>query len=243
MNKLEHLDEFQELLANYQISASTEAQLSTARLAVLLAPTAGGRNTIMRELLKTGRYHYIISDTTREKRINDGVLERDGVEYWFKTEEEVLTGIREGRYIEAEIIHGQQVSGTNSSELEVAESQQQVAITDVDLAGAQNVAQLKPDAFVILVLPPSFAEWQRRLKLRGAMESGEYRRRLESAMIIFGLPFRHDYFQLVINDKVDHAAAQIEAIIQGKPDKQLRELALELCKQLRAETAKFLQTI
>ena len=243
MNKLEHLDEFQELLANYQISASTETQLSTARLAVLLAPTAGGRNTIMRELLKTGRYHYIISDTTREKRINDGVLERDGVEYWFKTEEEVLTGIREGRYIEAEIIHGQQVSGTNSSELEVAESQQQVAITDVDLAGAQNVAQLKPDAFVILVLPPSFAEWQRRLKLRGAMESGEYRRRLESAMIIFGLPFRHDYFQLVINDKVDHAAAQIEAIIQGKPDKQLRELALELCKQLRAETAKFLQTI
>ena len=45
-------------------------------------------------LLKTSNYYYVISDTTRKPRINNGVLERKGEEYWFKSEKEWVESAR-----------------------------------------------------------------------------------------------------------------------------------------------------
>src|SRR6185436_4259117 len=101
MSVLSHHDEFQKILNSYRVSESGKKLLEETMLVLLLAPSSTGRNTIIKHLLKTGRYHYIISDTTREPRINDGVPERTGREYWFKTAEEFLTGIKQGEYLEA----------------------------------------------------------------------------------------------------------------------------------------------
>ena len=79
MNRLEHVAEFQKVLADYRVSAASKRILRQTPLVVLAAPTSIGRNTIIRQLLQTGDYHFIVSDTTRQPRVNDGLPERDGL--------------------------------------------------------------------------------------------------------------------------------------------------------------------
>src|SRR5689334_7205560 len=104
MNKLKHLVEFQKVLEHYQVSDENKAILKQTRLVLLDGPTSSGRNTIIDELVKTGDYFHIVSDTTRQPRHKDGKpIEENGREYWFRSEDDVLAGLKNGDYMEAAI--------------------------------------------------------------------------------------------------------------------------------------------
>ena len=213
---LEHYQEFKEVLDKYFISDRAKAVVSRLQLVLLIAPTSGGRNTIIRHLLDTGRYYYIVSDTTRPPRINDGVLEENGKQYWFRTEQEILADLKAGEYLEAELIHGQQVSGISIRELEKAQNQHKTAITDVDIQGVHNIIKSKPDTIAIMILPPNFDEWQRRIAGRGRMMPGEEKRRLETALRIFDDGLANDFYHFVISDNIEQSGSIIDAIVEGK---------------------------
>lgn len=237
MTELKHLKEFQKILTNYRISEASQQILEQTELVVLVAPTATGRNTIIRELLKTGGYHFIVSDTTRAPRINDGVPEQNGVEYWFRGEEEVLEDLKAGMFLEAAIVHRRSIYGISMRELETARSQDKIAITDIEIFGADNIKRAKKDAATIFVLPPDFNEWQRRIHGRGEMSPEEYVNRLESAQKEFTAALERDYYQFVINDTIAHAAAQIESIIHAqKIDAESQQQGRSLAEQLLKQT-------
>ncbi len=244
MNKLTHIDEFHQLLADYKLSKEALLSLSQTRLVVLVAPSSSGRNTLIRHLLKTGDYYFIVSDTTRDMRSNDGIPEQDGVEYWFRSEEEVLADIKAGKYLEAAVIHNQQVSGISIRELQKASDKQKIAITDAQIAGAENAIKLKPDTIAIFVLPPSFEEWQRRIKHRGDMNPEEYKRRMESAAVEFADALKHDYYKFVINESVEEAAEQVNALAKldiVDPEAQAR--GRDLAERLYLDTEVLLRSL
>lgn len=243
-NQLRLLPEFVETLRNYHVSPSSRRVLVQTNMVLLTAATSSGRNTIIRELLKTGEYHFIISDTTREPRINDGVLEKDGKDYWFRSEKEVLEDIKKGNYLEAEVLHRQQVSGISIRELEKSWKEQKIAITDVDIGGAQNIIAAKPDAKVVLVLPPNFEEWQRRIKHRGKMSDEELHRRMETACTIFSTALEDTHFTFVINDSLDEAVAEIHKVARyGEVDPEQQAQGRQLAEQLYIATKTYLDNI
>jgi guanylate kinase len=243
-NKLEKLEEFKQVLASYHISDESHKILQQATLVLLTAPSSGGRNTIIRELLRTGDYHFIISDTTRHPRVNDGVPEQNGREYWFRSEDVILEDLKAGRFLEAELIHNQQVSGISIRELQKAREEQKIAITDVDLQGIITVSKAKPDTVSVLVLPPSFSEWQRRFTARGKMPSIEIRRRMETAARIFAAGLEHEYFRFVINDKVQDAAIEIHRMARlGEVDPDTQSRGRQLCEQLYIDTQAYLKSL
>lgn len=213
---LEHYSEFKEVLETYHVSDSAKTTLEDLTLVLLLGPTSSGRNTIMKHQIQTGNYTYIVSDTTRDPRSNDGVLETNGNEYWFRTEEEVLADLNAGQFLEAELIHDQQVSGISIRELEKVKSQNKIAITDVDLGGMHKIMMAKPDTIAVMVLPPSFEEWQRRLSGRGHMPAHEQKRRLETASKIFEDGLKHNYYHFVISDNIEQSAEIIDALVKGQ---------------------------
>lgn len=215
---LTYYSEFKKILENYKVSGHAAKILQDLRLVLLIAPTSAGRNTIIRHKLKTGRYFYIVSDTTRPPRINDGVPEQNGKEYWFRPEQEVLADLKAGEYLEAEIIHEQQVSGISIRELEKARNENKIAITDIDIGGMHNIMKAKPDTVAIMLIPPSFEEWQRRLVERGKMTSQEQNRRFETALRIFEDGHRQVYYNFVISEDIEQSAAIIDAIVGGKPN-------------------------
>ena len=241
MNELVHIDEFRAELRDYHLSKIALQTLSQTKLVLLIAPSSTGRNTIIWQLLKTGNYHFVVSDTTRQPRVNDGVLEQNGREYWFRSEEEILADIKAGKYLEAAIIHNQQVSGISVRELQKAAEEQKIAITDAEIDGADNAIKYKPDTTAIFVLPPSFDEWQRRIKQRGDMESGEFRRRMESACKELETALERKYYKFVINDSLEHAVEKINQIAkQDVVDEQQQHEARDLAERLLVATRTFL---
>ena len=235
---LQHYDEFKQILNSYEASPEARRDLRGFELVLMLAPSSTGRNTIIRELVKTGDYRFIISDTTRPPRVNDGILEQNGVEYWFRAEDEMLRDLKNGRLLEAELLHGQQVSGISLRELEKAHEDKKIAITDIDIKGMEKIVRLKPDTVAIMVLPPSFEEWQRRIINRGAIDRQEFRRRLQTAYKIFLEGQKQDYFRFIINENLQNAVTAVNELAHGAgkhPEKQkeARELIKKLCKQTK----------
>jgi len=227
MDGLKHYEAFKKILASYQLSDRAKDALNGLSLVLMLAPTSGGRNTTIRELLKSGNYYFVVSDTTRKPRINDGVQEENGVQYWFRSEEEILSDLEKGEFLEAELIHGQQVSGISIRELTKAKAEGKTAITDIDIEGMHNVFRAKPDTAAILLLPPSFEEWQNRLMARGHMRPDEVRRRMETAKKVFEDGLKQTYYHYVINESIPQAAALIDSIVHGgKNTHQDRGLSL-----------------
>jgi len=237
-NHLAHLKEFEKLLSAYQASDHSKQILAGTNLVLMVAPSASGRNTIIQELLKSGKYHFVVSDTTRHPRKNNGELEQNGREYWFRTEDEILADVEAGNFLEAAVIHGQQVSGISVRELIRARDEARIAITDIEINGVHNVIQAKPDVKAIFVLPPSFEQWMLRMDGRGKLSLAEKRRRMQSAVVEFDAALKHRYYRFVINDTLDHAVEQINAIAHGKLDRHVetegRDLAQKLCNETTA---------
>lgn len=216
MNKLENKDAFEAVLANYQMSEQAKQLLARTPLVLLVGPSSSGKNTIINELLKTGRYHAIVSDTTRAPRENNGVMEQDGREYWFRPETELLDDLKNGRFLEAAIIHGQQVSGINIRELATASQDGKVAINEVDVVGAGHINAAKPDTLTLFVLPPSFDEWLVRMNIRGQLPDDEVRRRLTSAVNEIQAALAADYYHFVVNDTFRRTTERIDNIVQSE---------------------------
>lgn len=241
MNQLVHIDEFRDVLAHYRLSDEAKQILANLNLVLLVGPTSSGKNTIIRELMKIGEYHYIISDTTRKPRVNDGVMEQDGREYWFRTEEDMLRELREGQFLEAAIIHNQQVSGTSIRELGKALAASKTALAEIEIVGAGKTYIAKPDTIIIFNVPPSFDVWMERLKGRGQLPEAEVRRRLETSLAEYEAALTHDYYRFVVNDDVVETVAAIDAMArQDAHDVSKEYAARELVKELHRQTSDYL---
>lgn len=213
--KLKHKEKFKELLTTYQISDHARKVLHDVEYIVLIGPAASGRNTIINELVAEHDFQQIISDTTRPAKFRDGKMEQHGVNYFFRSEEGMLEDLKAGEFLEAEIIHNQQVSGTSIRELEKAAAAGKPAINEMEFGGAQNVLNAKPDTKVIAVLPPSFDEWRRRFHGREQILEKEFRNRILTAQKVIQLIRRESKIRVVVNDSYQNAALEIVDYIAG----------------------------
>lgn len=241
-NHLDMLDEFESALLDYKISNESKIELAKTNLLLMLAPSASGRNTIIKELLKTDDYYFIVSDTTRKPRINDGVLEQNGIEYWFRTERQMLKDLQDGNLLEAEIIHGQHVSGVSIRELKKANQLNKTAITDIDLGGARIVSQAKPDTKVILLIPPSFDEWMKRLNGRGNISTAEIKRRIQTAEKILHSAADHVATHVVVNDDIKDSVKKIHDITNDKYKISADATELKILENLYTKTREWLNS-
>lgn len=239
---LRNKQKFREILEHYQPSAASIAFLRDMDLVILQGVTAAGRNTIINELVRRGTYKYIVSDTTRPPKLRDGVMEQDGVQYYFRSEEAMLADLEAGKFLEAELIHEQQVSGISIRELENAKASGKIPINEVDVIGPVNIRKAKPDTCFIFVLPPSFEEWQRRWMAREEITNQEINNRMKTAERALRAALSVDYFSFVINDEVTSAADKIEQIVQGKDsiedEQKARAIAENLLEKVRQYLAK-----
>lgn len=239
---LKHLAEFERELKNYKPNLELLDLLHTTKLVVVSGPTASGRNTIINRLIMTGKYYFLVSDTTRRPRINNGIPEKNGEEYWFKSEEEVLHGLKNGAYIEPAIIHKQQVSGMPLSELRIASQQGRIAITDAEIQGCDSIKSYSDTAIPVFVLPPDFPEWMRRLDSRGDMAADEKIRRLTSAINEIETALSRSYFKFIINWDLRRTVEVLhENILANKFNEEEQVHAHDHAKQLLQDIAKYLR--
>ena len=233
---LNYKSEFKELLKNYQMSEHAAGILKKLNLALIVGPTSVGKNAIIAELVKLDNYMPIVSDTTRPPRMENGKMEEHGVKYFFRKEKDLLNELKEGEFLEASVIHEQQVSGISIRELERIAQHDSVAINEIETVGVDNIMKEKPDTHAVFILPPSFEEWLRRLNMRGQMADSELRNRMNSMKLELQDALANGYYRFVVNDDLDTAISDIRSIVEDSQHSESKDLVGQnLAKKLLAE--------
>lgn len=211
---LDNIQAFRDVLGDYHMSEHAKKVLRDSRLVVISGVAGGGRNTIINYLVEHHDYFFLVSDTTRPPKLRDGVMEVDGVNYHFREEADMLRDIQSGEFVEAEIIHDQQVSGTSVRELERANKSGRITLHEAEFGGVGNIAAHKPDAQVIGLLPPSYQEWIHRFQKREDIHTRELMNRLRTAEKVLENMLREPYFKFVVNRTVAQGAEDIRLIVE-----------------------------
>jgi guanylate kinase len=228
-------------LQNYRLPKPAISLIRNTKMVFMVGITGAGKDSIRTKLLNTGKYHHIVSHTTRQRRKNHGVWEQDGVEYHFidlKTAENMLD---EGGYVEAKLFSGN-IYGTSVAEIQMAHDEGKIAISDIEVQGVAEYKAVAKNVIPVFILPPSFQTWQKRIHGRydtESMDRADIKKRLKTAKQELKEALTQDYFEFVINDDLEKSVRIVDQIAHGhfsdKKNLAAREIAEKLLEDI--ETA------
>jgi guanylate kinase len=106
------------------------------KLIIFSAPSGSGKTTIVKHLLETKLpLEFSVSACNREKRAG----EKDGIDYYFLSDEEFRNGIKNDQFIEWEEVYPGRFYGTPKSELDRIWAKGKSAVFDLDVKGGLNL--------------------------------------------------------------------------------------------------------
>ena len=184
------------------------------KIIAISAPSGSGKTTIVRRILKDiPDLVFSVSATTRKKRDD----EKNGVHYYFITEEEFREKIEKDEFIEWEKFYDYYY-GTYKKVVDDAVSVGKTIILEVDVKGALSLKNIYPDAVLIYIVPPSFDELVNRLKKRNTEDMADLKKRIDRAKMELELKDKFDYF--IDNTKLDKATSEAEKLIRNLISKE-----------------------
>lgn len=224
--------ELEEAIKDYKPNLEALAKVKDSSIVLLVGITGAGKDTIKNSLLTQSEYYNFISYTTRKPRLNKGVMEQDGHDYNFISIDEALIMLRDGKFIEAKEYAGN-VYGTAYDTL--LNAGDKVAVNDVEVQGVSDYKKYLPQAIAIFIVPPSFDEWQRRLKMRYSAEefAAVWDGRRQAAIRELDYALKVPYYHFVINDDINLAIDAVHKIIANhdnftRKDDEARLVARDL---------------
>lgn len=184
--------------------------MSKGRSFIISGPSGVGKSTVLKGLMeKRKNLYFSVSATTRQPRPG----EEDGVHYHFLTMDTFREWIAQDEFLEhAEFVGN--CYGTPRKYVYEAMDRGQDVILDIEVQGAMQVAEKMPEVVRIFVAPPSWSELERRLTARGTDTPEKIQGRLARAKEEVKLAGTYDYF--VINDSVEHAVSELDAIMTAE---------------------------
>jgi len=181
-------------------------------LIVLTGPSGVGKDAVLTGMRKLRcPFHYVVTATTRLQR--EG--ERNGVDYYFLSQEEFQQMVDKGQLLEWAKVYGNYY-GVPRDEISKALSKGADVIVKVDVQGAATIKKVLPQAVFIFLAPPSMEELELRLKQRRSESPLDLALRLERAKEeIKSLPL-FDYVITSHQDRLDDIISQIDAIVTAE---------------------------
>lgn len=190
--------------------------MSNGLLIVLSGPSGVGKGSLIEALLKeTPGLSFSISATTRPPRD----YEKEGIHYFFLTKSAFEEKIKQDELLEWAEVHGHYY-GTPQGPIEEKLKNQHHVILDIDVQGAMQVKKRIPEAVLIFLAPPKFADLYNRLKGRRTEKTAAIEQRLQDAKQELQAMKAYEY--LVINDILKDAVEDVKAILRAEKCKITR---------------------
>ena len=188
-------------------------------LFVVSAPSGTGKTTVVERLVETMPGLALSrSYTSRPKRSG----EQQGVDYNFISPDTFQAMVQRDEFLEwADVFGNYYGTGRRETESRLASGADLVLVIDVQ--GARQVRDCVPGTVGIFVLPPSFADLERRLRGRSKDPDEAVARRLETARGEISAVIEYDY--VVVNDVLDRCVAEVAAIVTAERARLARRLA------------------
>ena len=165
-----------------------------------------GRRT--KAVLITGE-EFIISVTTRDPRPG----EEDGVSYFFRTEEEFDRMVEEDAFLEY-ARYVKHSYGTPKAYVEEQLDAGKDVLLEIEIQGALQVKEKRPDTLLVFITPPTAEELERRLRGRGTETEEVIKGRMERAKEEAQGMDQYDY--VLINDDLETCVKQMHETIQSQ---------------------------
>ena len=176
------------------------------KLFVISGPSGAGKSTVVFKAME-GREDYCFSTSVTTRKPRPG--EVNGREYFFIDRDRFSEMVLRDELLE----YAEYVSNSYGTPRAYVEEQLDAGfdvILDIEIQGAQQVYEKRPDAVRIFIAPNSWAELERRLTERGTDSAEKIQKRLLRAKVELHAAENYDY--LVVNDTVEQAVREMEAI-------------------------------
>ncbi len=171
---------------------------------VIVGPGGVGKGTVARSLLERDPQLWLSrSWTTREIRPSE-----TGDEYFFVSREAFEAAIAADQFLEWAEFHGN-LYGTPRPSL----TEERDLLLEIEIQGAQQVREHDPEAVIFLLLPPSMAVLEQRLRGRGDTDDHVERRLRSSEHELEVGESIADF--VVTNHEVSQATEEIFSILEG----------------------------
>ncbi|ARG96722.1 guanylate kinase [Legionella micdadei] len=176
-------------------------------LIIVAAPSGGGKTSLVRKLVSgLENIEVSISHTTRKMRPG----EKDGVDYFFVTEQQFLEMIDANAFVE----HAQVFNhyyGTSVKQINARLAAGIDVVLDIDWQGAQQIRSIFSDAISVFIIPPSLEILQKRLFDRRQDNEEVIGNRMQRAQDELSHFSEFDY--LIVNDDFEKASFELQAIV------------------------------
>ena len=151
--------------------------MSRGILTVVSGFSGAGKGTLMKRLMEEyDNYALSISVTTRDPRPG----EEDGVSYFFRTEEEFDRMVEEDAFLEY-ARYVKHSYGTPKAYVEEQLDAGKDVLLEIEIQGALQVKEKRPDTLLVFITPPTAEELERRLRGRGTETEEVIKGRMERA--------------------------------------------------------------
>jgi len=200
------------------VEMKNKINMETGKLIVISAPSGTGKSTIVQRLVREHPELNLVFSISHTTRLPRGT-EKDGVEYFFTTQEQFKENIRSGQFLEYEEVYDGQYYGTHKSQVEKLIEDKNNVIFDVDVKGGCSIKRFYGDRVLsIFIQPPSIEELRRRLINRKTDSPESINTRLSKAE--YELTFSGNFDKIIVNDNLDKAVQETYRIVKEFIGKQ-----------------------
>jgi len=178
-------------------------------LIIISAPSGTGKTTLCKGIRKIfPEINWSISYTTRFRRPN----EIDGKDYNFISKNTFDEHIKNKKLAEWENVYGS-LYGTAKKTLNDAIKEKLFLLLELDVKGALKLKKLYPkNTISIFIIPPSFEDLKKRLKLRNTESEDVIKIRLKRFEEEINYKSKFDY--IISNDILDIATNELVKIVK-----------------------------
>ncbi len=174
---------------------------------VIAGPSGVGKTTLCKLLVENlDNLAYSVSATTREKR----ETEKEGLDYYFLTEEEFKNWKLQGQFLEIARVHNYFYGTPKDSVMKPKKAGKDI-VMDIDVQGKARICEKFDDVVTVFLLPPTMEEAIRRIKKRGLEKEGKIKNRVETASQELKEVENFDY--LVVNEDLSATFEAVKSII------------------------------
>ena len=178
-------------------------------LLVVSGPSGVGKGTVCRELVKHIKLFYSVSATTRNRRVG----EEEGVHYYYKTQDEFMSMIRNKKLLEWAEFCGN-FYGTPKIEVFERIQRGQDVLLEIDVKGAMQVKREYPEGIFVFLAPPKVSDLEKRIRGRNTETEEVIQKRLLKARDEIALVNEYNY--IVVNDDIETAIESIRSILDAE---------------------------